>query len=96
MLNDAKRAHFYLTEHLFHVLLYHFQSEQITLTDFCGPTPAVNQIWNSTAALVCHVLHTAPCGALQTQIEIVTWQQDPLFALRLTHLYTHLFIGLFE
>lgn len=68
----------------------------ITLSDFCEPTPAVNQMWNSTAALICHVLHTAPCGVLQTEIEIVTWQQDPLFALRLTHLYTHLFIGLFE
>lgn len=67
----------------------------ITLSDFCEP-PAVNQMCNNTAALVCHVLHTAPCGVLQTEIEIVTWQQDPLFALRLTHLYSHLFIGLFE
>lgn len=68
----------------------------ITLSDSCEPTPAVNQMCNSTAALICHVLHTAPCGVLPTEIEIVTWQQDPLFALRLTHLYTHLFIGLFE
>lgn len=68
----------------------------ITLSDLCEPTPAVNQMWNSTTALICHVLHTAPCGVLQTEMEIVTWQQDPLFALRLTHLYTHLFIGLFE
>lgn len=51
---------------------------------------------NGIVALVCHVLHTAPCGVLQTEIEIVTWQQEPLFALRLTYLYTHLFIGLFE
>lgn len=72
------------------------RKQLITSADSCEPTPAVNQIYNSTAALICHVLHTAPCGALQTEIEIVTWQQDPLFALRLTHLYTHLFIGLFE
>lgn len=57
-------------------------------------TPPVNQMCKSTAALVRHVLHTAPCGVLQT--EIMTWQQDPLFALRLTHLYSHLFIGLFK
>lgn len=68
----------------------------ITSSDLCQPTPAVNQMCNSTAVPVCHVLHTAPRGVLQTEIEIVTWQQDPLFALRLTHLYSHLFIGLFE
>lgn len=68
----------------------------IALTDLCEPTPAVNQMCNSTAALVCHVWHTAPGGVAQTEMEIVTWQRDPLFALRPTHLYSHLFIGLFE
>lgn len=51
---------------------------------------------NVQAALMYHVLHTAPCGVLPAVIEIEIWQQDPLFTLRLTHLYTHLFIGVFE
>lgn len=58
------------------------------------PDSAVVLIGNSVTAPICHVPHTAPCGVLQT--ETVTWQPAPLFALRLTHLYTHLFIGLFE
>lgn len=105
VLNDTCTFLFELF-HLFHLFLYFptthvvmgkwSQKHLITLTDFCGPTPAVNQMCNSTAALVCHVLHTAPCGVLQTEIEIVTWQQDPLVALRRTHLCSHLFIGLFE
>lgn len=70
------------------------REHSVILNDFSDRSPSVDVMCKCSAALVSHVLHTAPCGVLQTEIR--TWQWDPLFAPRLTHLYSHLFIGLFK